>query len=227
MKVVVIILTSLILILLLILGTIIVKIYNHYKKYEYYKNNKYINISNIYDELKTGDLILFKSNAIFYVNIFLTNTYYTHVGMIVKKNNILYISETNSNNTEYMPNYKTNCHSELLPLLIRIKHYPGNCFLMKLNKPLTNEKEILLLKYLDEKYPYPTSFQIFINYFIKNNKLRHCFQHVGHLLDKIGLTTNIMSNNIINICDAVENIFTKKINNGYQYDSPIKILYDI
>lgn len=211
----------------MVLITMIIKIYNHYKKYEYYKNEKYIKISNIYDDLKSGDIILFKSNTIFYVNIFLTNTYYTHIGMVVKKNDILYISETNAENVLYIPNYKTNNGSELLPLLIRIKHYPGDCFLMKLNKPLTSEKEKILLKHANEKIPYPTAFQAFINYFTKNNNIRHCFQHVGNLLDQIGITNNIMKNNIINICSAVENIFTKKINDDYQYSNPIKILYDL
>jgi len=211
----------------MMLITMIIKIYNHYKKYEYYKNEKYIEISNIYDELKNGDIILFKSNTIFYVNIFLTNTYYTHIGMVVKKNGILYISETNAGDVLYTPNCKTKNCSELLPLLIRIKYYPGDAFLMKLNKPLTSEKEELLLKYSNEKIPYPTSFQAFINYFTRNNNIRHCFQHVGNLLDKIGITTNIMKNNIINICPAVENIYTKKINDGYQYNTPIKILYDL
>jgi hypothetical protein len=126
-----------------------------------------------------------------------------------------------------MPNYKTNYGTDIIPLLIRIKHYPGDCFLMKLNKPLDLGKESQLIKYVHEQTPYPTAFQSVINYFTKNNNIRHCFQHVGNLLDKIGLTSNIMKNNIINICNAVENIYTKKINDGYQYNSPIKILYDV
>lgn len=228
MKSVIILLISLLIILLILLTTITIKLYHYYKKYEYYKNDKYIKISKIYDELKSGDIILFKSNAIFYINVFLTNGYYTHIGIVVKKNNILYISEINSYGNIYLPpNYKTSNHSELFPLLIRIKYFAGDCYLVELNKNLDKKRENILLNYSDEKILYPTPFQRFINYFTKNISVRHCFQYVGYILDKMGITNNIMSNNIINICSTVENIFTKKLNDEYQYNSPIRIIYDI
>ena len=162
----------------------------------------------------------------------------------------LFISETNPS-YEYLPRdynknnfgglgpflnrkegWRTNYGSDILPLLVRIKYYPGDSFLMKLNKPLDAEREELLIKYAHEQCPYPTILQglsiiIEQNFGEQKTHARHCFQHVGYLLDKINITNNISDNGIYSICKKIANIYQEKLNDDYQYNIPIKILYDI
>ena len=209
-------------------------------------------ISNIYDNLKTGDIILFKCNTLPIIGAFLTYGYFSHIGMVVKKKiykNDLYISETNPA-YEYLPSdynkekkitpllsknngWRTQYGSDLLPLLVRIKYYPGECFIMRLNKPLDEKKENILFNILSESCPYPTLFKA-IKIFIKekmgykDTSARHCFQHVGDILDKIGLTNNISSNNsIISICNEISSIPEKDLNDGFKYEPIKRIIYDI
>jgi hypothetical protein len=233
----------------------------YYKKYENARILKHVNISDIYDTLKSGDIILYKGNTLALVGV-LSNTYYTHVGMVIKKDcdnrlkTDLYISETNPS-FEYLPKdykninknwyglrpysqkepycgWKTKYGSDLLPLLIRIKYFPGDCFIMRLNKELDQTRIKKLFSASNEFCPYPTPSQVIriaIEKQILNTQkthARHCFQHVAYLLDKIKLTNNILdSSGIVSICGEVGYIDGKKLNDGYEYETPIKIIYDI
>jgi hypothetical protein len=248
------------LILLISVFSILNTEFSYYKKYENARILKYVNISDIYDTLKSGDIILYKGNALALVGV-LANTYYTHVGMVIKKDNDnglktdLYISETNPA-FEYLPKHyndknnwyglrpysqkdpycgwKTKYGTDLLPLLIRIKYFPGDCFIMRLNKELDQKRKKELFLAMAEFCPYPTPSQIIkmaIEKKILNTQktyARHCFQHVANLLDKIKLTNNILeSSGIVSICGEVGYIDGKKLNDGYRYETPIKIIYDI
>jgi len=262
----------------------------YYKKYENFRMLKYVKISNIYDDLKSGDIILYKCNTISLPSVFLTHVYFSHIGIVLKNNgnikgskNELFISETNPG-FEYIPGgdsnegnnkdsngkdsnegnnkdsnednnkdsnednnkdsngkdtkaniikgHQTNYGSDILPFLIRIKYYPGDCFIVRLNKPLDEKRENELIKYAHEECPYPTILQG-LNIFIEQSfgkqktRARHCFQHVGYLLDKINITNNMSSNGIYSICKKMANIHKEELNDGYQYEMPIKILYDI
>jgi hypothetical protein len=166
----------------------------------------------------------------------------------------LYISETNPS-YEYLPRgYKmnnwyglrphlektrhngwiTNYGTDLLPLLVRIKYFPGDCFIMKLNKPLDAKKENILYSAISEKCPYPTPVQaikiLAEKKILKEQKTyaRHCFQHVAYLLDKMNITNNILENNgLISICAKLAYIDGQKLNSGYEYQTPVRIVYDI
>jgi len=253
-----------IILLILLIGSfgMMNRVFSYYKKYEYAHILTNVTISNIYNSLKTGDIILFKCNTLFLPNILLTHIYFTHIGMVIKKKNSykdniendIYISETNPSD-EYLPRdynkksglyklkpfiskkngWKSNYGTDLLPLLVRLKYYPGDCFIMRLNKPLDKRREDILAKCVLEKCPYPTPFQglkIFIEEkFGKNytNSIcaKHCFQHVGNLLDKIELTNNILKSGIISICNKVAYLSENELNDGYMYEIPKKIIYDI
>jgi hypothetical protein len=114
-----------------------------------------------------------------------------------------------------------------------VKYYPGECFIMRLNKPLNNKKKELLSKIVMEKCPYPTPLQglkMIIEEKLgqQNTHAKHCFQHIGNLLDKIGLTNNIIKKHgIISICDKIAYLSEKKLNDGYMYEVPKRIIYDI
>ena len=57
--------------------------YHFFKKYENARILKSIPISEIYDELKNGDIILYKCNTISISSI-LSQVYYSHIGMVIK-----------------------------------------------------------------------------------------------------------------------------------------------
>jgi len=236
-----------IILVILLIGTIglLHRGFSYYNKYENFRILKYIKISDIYDNLKSGDIILYKCNTISLPSVFLTHVYFSHIGIVLKSGNDLFISETNPS-FEYIPSnynnvnsflnakggWKTKYGSDILPLLVRIKYYPGDSFLVRLNKPLDAEKQKILIKYAHEQCPYPTIIQglsIFIeeNFGKPKTRARHCFQHVGYLLDKMGITNNISDHGIYSICKKMANIYNKKLNDGYQYETPIKILYDV
>jgi hypothetical protein len=269
-----------IILVILLIGTISLfhRSFSYYNKYQNFRTLKYVKMSDIYDELKSGDIILYKCNTISLPSVFLTHVYFSHIGIIIKNNkleksidkyknkeyikndpyllkkndikNDLFISETNPS-YEYLPRdynrtkknfelnslnkkegWRTKYGSDILPLLVRLKYYPGDCFLMRLNKPLCIEMEEKLIKYANKECPYPTIMQglsiiVEQNFGKQKTNARHCFQHVGYLLDKIGITNNISDNGIYSICKKVANIYQEKLNNGYRYETPIKILYDV
>lgn len=248
--------------ILIIIGccAIIKREYTYFQKYENVRMLNYVPISELYDNLKTGDIILFKSNSKSLSSTVLTHVYYTHIGIVIKPKFLhylkqdeelpLYISETNPA-FEYLPiNYnnefdlkpssythdgwKTNNGTDLLPLLIRIKYYPGDSYIMSLNKQLDPKREELLIKYSKEFCPYPTpiqGFKILMERKFSNKQItnaRHCYQHVANLLDKINITNNLyLECGIISICNKLAYIYGKELNDGYMYHNPIKIIYDI
>ena len=258
--------------LILLIGSlsIIQKEYTYYKNYEYARILKSVQISDIYDDLKSGDIILYKCNSLS-ISGLLGNNYYSHIGMVVKydiadnvNNDItninddykqvtdIYISETNPA-FEYLPRdykinnwyglrphiqkqvgWKTNYGADLLPLLVRLKYYPGDCFIMRLNKPLDTKRNSILLGAVKEKCPYPTPLQA-ISILAEKNIIqkqktyaRHCFQHIAKLLDAIHITNNILDEyGLFSICNKVAYIDGDKLNDGFVYETPIKIIYDL
>jgi hypothetical protein len=255
-----------IILIVIVIGAcaIIKREYTYFQKYENVRMINYVPISDLYDNLKTGDIILFKSNSKSLSSTVLTHVYYTHIGIVIKHkfahslmNNSnasedipLYISETNPA-FEYLPiNYnkefdlkpakyahdgwRTNNGTDILPLLIRIKYYPGDSYIMSLNKKLDPKREELLIKYSKEFCPYPTPMQglkILMEKNINNKQItnaKHCYQHVANLLDKINITNNLYSDyGVISICKKLAYIYGEELNDGYVYNSPIKIVYDI
>lgn len=273
--------------LLLLIGAFAIfnKQYSYIQRYENARILKSVQISDIYDTLKSGDIILYKCNGLS-ISGLLSNIYYTHIGMVIKYdtsinapsllNNItlnnghkdpyktiplnknrlsdLYISETNPA-FEYLPRdfaqnnwyglrphikktnhdgWLTNYGADILPLLIRLKYYPGDCFIMRLNKKLDSHRQQILEAAVEEKCPYPTPIQglkiLSEKKILHKQKTyaRHCFQHVAKLLDTIKLTNNLLDDSgVISICNEIGYIDGKVLNSGFQYETPIKIIYDI
>jgi len=267
--------------LILLIGSlsIIQREYIYYKNYENARILKSVQISDIYDKLKSGDIILYKCNSLSISGI-LANNYYTHIGMVVKYDSAandsaandsaatdgaaancdaykqvtdVYISETNPA-FEYLPRdykinnwyglrphikkhqtgWKTNYGSDLLPLLVRLKYYPGECFIMRLNKPLDVKRNNHLLNAVKEKCPYPTPLQAISILAEKNiaqrqkTYARHCFQHIAKLLDTMNITNNMLDEfGFFSVCNKVAYIDGEKLNDGFLYETPIKIIYDL
>ena len=79
--------------------------FNYYKKYENFRILKYVKMSDIYDELKSGDIILYKCNTISLSSVFLTHVYFSHIGIVIKNNNMQILINENiktSKNDPYL-----------------------------------------------------------------------------------------------------------------------------
>ena len=226
--------------------------HKYYTKYEYARNLKSILLSE--DDIlniKSGDIILYKANAVQLEHVIFTHSFFTHTGMIIKYNNELYITESNPPNEEYAPidtdwytlnptkkyiiGKKTKPGASIIPLFDRIKYFPGDCYLMALNKPLSAEKESELLHWVldsERRVSYPKYKQLFTIFFkeklgfSKSATIQHCFEYIAYLLDKLKITNNIHSHDLINICNIISQLWGKHLNNGYIYEIPIKIIYN-
>jgi len=182
----------------------------------------------ILNQLQSGDLILFRSNIINYKYLLFSHSYFTHVGIVLKDNNILYICEKN------MPNHTRFSNSNINILLDRIKEFNGNCYVMKLNKPLNSTRQQLLTYFvLKDKFIDPilyanawNSTNMYFRQLFKlrvNYKYMHCFQYVAYILDYINITNNLHKYNNIEICNKVNNLFKQPLNDGYSYKKPVQV----
>ena len=156
-------------ILIIIIYSIVIKrLYTFWHTNTNFRVNKIL-ITDLYDTLKTGDIILFTNCGFNPSNAILSHTFFTHIGILIRENDILYISETNGvvpfkfhrkfhrkfhkkfhkktqNNNDkplILSNNKlyTKNGVDYIPLLTRLKFYTGECFIMQLNKTLNLEKE--------------------------------------------------------------------------------------
>lgn len=204
------------LVLIIVLLLFIIFFIIHYRKIIYYKkyNNitfDIISISSAINYLQSGDIILFRSNIINYKYFIFSHSFFTHIGIVIKYNNNLYICEKNIPDTEVFGSSNIN------PLLDRIAQFNGSYYLMKLNKPLNFIREQLLIHFaLNDKFIDPILYPNILNsikgYFKLNYKYMHCFQYIAYILDHINITNNLYLHNNIEICNKVNNLFKKKLN---------------
>ena len=220
----------------------ICRVTKHIDTYTNFRTPSRIKISEIYDDLKSGDIILFTSTILNLSNILLSQLFYTHIGILIRINDIMYISETNPA-IEYMPKngktsigisyneIRTNSGADILPLLPRLKFFTGDYYILQLSRPLDKKREEILIKTATElfnnNYPYPTPFQGVIAVMGKKIKARHCMSHVAHILDELNLTLNYEQSGFLNVCKKVSEIADVKLNDNYFYNTGIQVLYDI
>jgi hypothetical protein len=186
--------------------------------------------------LQSGDIILFRSNVINYKYFIFSHSFFTHIGIVIKNNNL--ITKNNNliaeNNNLYIcekniPNTTIFGDSNINPLLDRIATFNGSCYLMKLNKPLNFIREQLLKSFALKTFVnpiYPNILNSIKGYFKLNYKYMHCFQYIAYILDHINITNNLYLHNNIEICNKVNNLFKKKLNDGYLYAKPVQIILD-
>lgn len=212
------------LLLIILIVLIIIKIYKLFyeincKSYIIHKKTLYSKIEPI---LKTGDLLLFNSYIHNPINRLFNNHIYSHIALIVKKNNILYSYEMLRG--EYINKDKSEKNIVLLPLKERIKDYSGICYISRLKKPLTNEQINIINDYVEKiNYKYMSIFEIIVgnifNYNLTKNKV--CSGIIFDILKKIKLIDN--TKYIISCKEFIEilKLIKKKI-----YNDPIQIIHD-
>lgn len=199
-------------------------------------------VSDIYPALKTGDILLFVASTCSPSNSFLTQSFYSHAGVLVREGELVYLSETQPG-LEIMPDPKAPATDDLRlsrgavlsPLLTRLKYYTGTYYLVRLATPLDVAREELLKAEAERlqrvQYPYPTLLQILLGIVGRKTATRHCFQHTAHLLDVARLTPKTVApladSGFVDVCRAVTGLPGWPLRGGYRYLRPVQLLYDI
>lgn len=194
-------------------------------------------ISEVYDSLKTGDILLFASSVPVLSNIGITQTLYSHAALLCRSGDIVTTSEAQMG-AELVPAATGGAAATHMrpgaasaPLLTRIKYYSGRVYVMRLSRELDSARERRLTAAADAlhraEYPYPTATgACAAAVFGIPAPARHCFQHVAYLLGVAGLGLGSGSG-IIQVCRDVCSIANRPLADGFFYESPIELLYDI
>lgn len=161
-------------------------------------------LSNILNECKSGDLLLFSNIRCNVVTRTVGDPYFSHIGIIVKKLDKLYVLELVYDDYVY-PKQSRKANIILTPLNDRVKNYSGYVFYCKLFNNLSSDKENYLINISNED----------IKFSLQNN----CGYFIGKLLEDLNISHNIVSwkfwtihSNIIDLC------------NNTIYNNPIQLI---
>jgi hypothetical protein len=198
-------------------------------------------VSEAYPHLKTGDILLFVSASHLPTNSGLCQTYFSHAAMLTREGDLVYTSEAQMG-TELMPNppgadYRMKKGAASAPMLTRVKHYPGSVYVMRLSRALDPPRERRLKAAADQLhadgYAYPSASQAFFAAVLgRKVAARHCFQHIAHLLDEVGLTpldreAPLADSGFLRVCREVCGLASRALPDGYYYEPPVELVYDI
>lgn len=192
-------------------------------------------LSEAYGALKTGDLLYCVAGASSGTNSVLTQTYFSHAGVLVREGDLVYVSETHGL-AQLMPHPAAPAglwhppHATLTPLLAKLRHYPGLCYLSSLSKPLPLRAAEALKRAAEraciERYPYPTLGQSLWALLGRRSPTRHCFQHAATLLRQAGLG-DLKEEEFLGSARAVCALPGRPLSGGRAYGPPVQLLYDI
>lgn len=186
-------------------------------------------LSEIYDVLKSGDILLFVSATHMPTNSGFTQTFFSHTALIVHDDELL--ASESQGGVELMPGpVYMKSGASLTPLLTRLKYYTGKTYLLRLSHSLDTQREqqLCIVAKNIVGYPYPSSCQIVAGAIGIGVNARHCFQHVAYLLKAIDLLPcNADISNFLQICRDVCALDEAQLPDNYYYDSPVEVLYDI
>lgn len=123
-------------VLSILILSIVFILFNLYFEHEL-KWIKKVHLSTLHSNIDTGDIILFRYVTTDLVFRFVSK--FTHVGMIIKKNGILYIIECHPNT---LCECKNNSGTHIYPLVQKLKTYDGTLYLCKMDLTDTQRKRI-------------------------------------------------------------------------------------
>ena len=185
-------------------------------------------LSQSYNNLHSGDIILFTSD-ISPTRSFAVAHLFTHVGMVIREKNQLFITEGQvSGRMTITPYNIVESNMFLTPLLPRLKFYIGRYFIVRLNPRLSEEMEENLKQFIEDiiskkRYQYPSLLDLI---FRKKYKI-HCFQYVALLLDFLGITVDLANRGLYQTTYTIGHISQQELYGGFQYSNPVELLYDI
>jgi hypothetical protein len=199
-----------------------IKIRSKCNNYKLYKKILY---SNLQKELKSGDLLFYDHNLTSVPIRTFSHRQFSHIGIIIKINGILYSYEMDTDDLKYdMFNNKYNV--KLSPLNKRLSNYCGDIFISSLKQPLSKEKEQYFISSINKKrYKFLSNFKLCLaflsnsNYIYENEKI--CTEFVAEILDDLEITDNISSSKKPELTNNIINL-----SNGSIYHNPIHIIMD-
>jgi hypothetical protein len=190
----------------------------YYEDSEYYKY-KYTYLEDIINELDTGDLILFSSYYFSAIRV-LSHPRFSHIGMIIRKDNKIYGIELLD--SDYTAPGKMIYNINIFDLKERIIYYPGFIYISKYNKKLDAITKTKLIKETENKiYEYPINNVLLLKYLlnINNNQYnKSCIEYIVHLLE----ICNIHNFRNIKINNYMHEILL--FCNGNKYTNPIRVI---
>jgi hypothetical protein len=170
-------------------------------------------VSRAYPRLRTGDVLFFIAAAHSFLTSGGARLYYSHISLVLRREGRLFSSETGLR-SEVMPAapgeepgalagvewggarcagadgwHRQKNGPDEIPLLTRLKYYPGTVYVMRLDPPLGPAEEAALLAEADlmraEEGTYPHIPTAALTYVLRGEEHvrgHHCFQHVARLL---------------------------------------------
>lgn len=172
---------------------LIISLYDHvnYTAHKYLDTIETIKLDNIYNEVNTGDAVLFSTNIHDTVeglyrmlSVSLFNEYWSHVGIVYKTEKDAYVMESTYNNNSEGP--------RMTPIKSLLDEYNGTIAILKCKKTINSEE---LLKSYNKhkkckyKYIFKNSIFGYPKSFPKNETTLNCLDFSQALL----LDTNVIT----------------------------------
>jgi hypothetical protein len=179
-----------------------------YKIENYKKRFNSVNYEKIKDKFKTGDVLLFNSHSVSTSQLIktITNSFWSHCGIILKNENKTYICE-------FVDDLHTSGF-QMKDLDTKIYNYNGIVGFRQINKEIDNiQFKQCVDKYKNRKFTPP--FAMFFNYITNtkgNRKYMHCSEFVSTLLCDCNMIKS-NNNNLItpkHYCSSTKNCILNK-----------------
>jgi hypothetical protein len=146
-----------------------------------------VNIDDVYDDLRTGDLILFRSKR--WIRYF---TYFTHVGLIVDFHGKKYILDLNQKNFEI---YGVKSGVKLYDMYNRINKFNGEIYFFKMNsRIMTNEKITRFFERMNDYFKIKFDSNLYVNIIkrklgirVTNRDGMFCSEFIGYILQDLNI----------------------------------------
>jgi hypothetical protein len=203
------------------------KIYK--KEFEYMWLDK-IKISEVYDDLKIGDIFLFVNSTHGFYESLILRSWFNHTAVLVKKNGDHMEMVEMTFGSKPHKNGKRCYDVNFIPVLTRAKHYNGRVFLMRLNKPLDDERMERTISFAENNkcIKFPTM-GIMAKEFIfgRSDTYKHCFGYVWKLLEYINLLPHGSEYGVFNCARKITKLHEKQLPDGYRYEEIKELVYDI
>ena len=224
----------LIILLILIFSTIL--FLNRFERTkDIYKSMPFTKVllSDIYNSLKTGDLIFYRSSvSSIATDTIIPTPLYKHISMVIKKDDTLYSTESTmedfyckvNNESIFLKNGVS-----IVPLLPKLQYYCGMMFITQLAVPINEDKVYKLYEYINKlkNMSYPSLISLYLDFVldIKISKSLYCYEYIYILLEYI----NIVNRQYLNSMDLskfITTIHLQKLNNN-SYSEVKQLVFDM
>lgn len=152
---------------------------------------QYITYNNVKSDLKSGDLLLFSNQTYTLIPRIIGHPTFSHIGLVVQKDNELYSLEIVDNAWIYRKKKKMD-GIIVVPLKDRIKNYCGSIYVASLIKPLSSSQQNILYNYHvpNCKFLKWKDLYKFFSIFDKRSNIKMCSQFIVNILEELNIIKN-------------------------------------